>query len=154
MTSQAPSVDEVGAMPPMPEPDEVTRFFWDGIANHKLLILRCDHCGKYIHWPRDVCRFCLSTQLTPREVSGRAVLDTWTEPYQSPHPWFQHRVPFVLAVVELPEQEDLKMVTNIIDCPADDLCLGMALVVDFVQVAPGLTLPMFKPAAAESGSVA
>jgi hypothetical protein len=152
--SQAPSAEDVAAWAPMPEPDEVSRFFWDGVREHKLLILRCDQCGKFVHWPRDVCKFCLATHLTPREVSGRAALETWTEPYQSPHPWFQHRVPFILAVVELPEQEDLKLVTNIVDCAADDLRIGMALVVDFVEIAPGLTLPLFKPAATGAGGVA
>jgi hypothetical protein len=34
--------------PPMPEPDELTRFFWDGVEEHRLMIQRCDDCGFYL----------------------------------------------------------------------------------------------------------
>jgi uncharacterized OB-fold protein len=132
--------------PPVPEPDELTQFFWDGVAEHKLLILRCNACGKYIHEPLPVCRFCLSTDLAPAEVSGRAVLDTFTIVMQPSHPFFLARVPYNLSVVELEEQEGLKMVSNVVDCDNDDLEVGMPLQVVFREVAPGVTLPQFAPA--------
>jgi uncharacterized OB-fold protein len=131
--------------PPLPKPDDLTRFFWDGVAEHRLLLLRCNDCAKFIHWPRVACRFCLSTELSPTEVSGRAVLDTWTLPAQPFDPYFQTHLPYVLAVVELPEQAHLKMVTNIVDCPEDELRIGLPLRVVFRDVAPGVTLPMFAP---------
>jgi uncharacterized OB-fold protein len=141
MTNGQPNAESV----PMPLPDPISRFFWDGVRDHKLLILRCDNCGKFIHFPRDVCRFCLSTELTPTAVSGQATLDTWTEPFQSSDPFFSERVPYIVAIVELVEQSHLKMVTNIVDCPADHLRIGMDVVVDFREIAPGLVLPLFKP---------
>ena len=129
--------------PPRPEPDDVTRFFWEGVEQHRLMILRCNSCGRFVHLPREVCRFCLSKDLAPVEVSGRAVLETFTIPLQPVHPWFRARVPYVLAVVELEEQEDLKMVTNIVDCDADQVRCGMPVHVVFREVTPGLTLPLF-----------
>lgn len=152
MTASQPNSSEVSAIAPqMPVADSLSQFFWDGVNKHQLLILQCNHCGKFIHWPRDLCRFCLSTDLSPTVVSGRATLDTWTEPYQSADPYFAARVPYILAIVELPEQEHLKLVTNIVDCPADDLRIGMDLTVDFREVAPGLTLPLFRPSAGPQG---
>ena len=132
--------------PPIPEPDALTKFFWDGVNAHRLTILRCNACGKYIHTPRPVCRFCLSTDLSGAEVSGRAVLDTWTIPAQSLDPYYQSHLPYVLAVVELEEQPKLKMVTNIVDCPEEKLRIGLPLVVTFREVAAGVTLPLFTPA--------
>ena len=132
--------------PPVPVPDELTQFFWDGVARHELLILRCDRCGHYIHEPLPHCRFCLSRDLTPTKVSGRARLDTFTIIMQPSHPYFLARVPYNLAVVELEEQAGLKMVTNVVDCAEADLRVGMALEVTFRAVAPGVTLPQFRPA--------
>jgi uncharacterized protein len=133
--------------PPVPTPDAIGRFFWDGVAEHVLLILRCDRCGTYIHLPREVCRVCLSTELTPAEVSGRAELSTWTIPQAPFDPYYQQHVGYVLAVVELVEQPHLKMVTNVVDCPEDALRIGMPLEVTFRELVPGVTLPLFAPAA-------
>ena len=133
-------------LPPIPTPDAVSAFFWDGVAEHRLLILRCDRCGTYLHLPRAVCRTCLSTELSPTEVSGRAVLSTWTIPQAPCDPYYQQHIGYVLAVVELVEQPHLKMVTNVVDCAEDDLRIGLPLEVTFREVAPGVTLPLFAPA--------
>jgi uncharacterized OB-fold protein len=133
--------------PPLPQPDPLTQFFWDGVNEHRLVILRCDACGFYLHLPKVVCRNCLSTSLTPTEVSGRGTLTTWTIPMQPFDPYYQSRVPYVLAVVELEEQPNLKLVTNIVDCAEEDLRIDMAVEVTFREVAPGCTLPLFAPIA-------
>ncbi len=131
--------------PPVPVPDELTEFFWDGVAQGKLLILRCHNCGKYIHEPMSHCRFCLSTDLAPSEVSGKARLDTFTIVMQPYHPFFLSKVPYNLSIVELEEQPGLKMVTNVVDCDNDSLVMGMPLEVTFREIADGVTLPQFKP---------
>jgi uncharacterized protein len=140
-------LDPHGLYPPVPAPDELTRFFWEGVVAHRLMILRCDQCGFYVHWPRPVCNRCLSTALSPAAVSGDARLSTWTFPSQPFDPYYQANLPYALAVVELGEQENLKMVTNLVDYDRDDLRIEMPLQVTFREVAPGLTLPLFAPAA-------
>jgi uncharacterized OB-fold protein len=132
-------------LPPLPEPSELTRFFWDGVRDHRLMILRCDQ-GHYIHWPREVCPTCLSTTVHPEEVCGRARLATYTFPSLPFDPFYASKVPYILAVVELEEQKGLQMVTNIVDCDEADLKIGMHLQVTFREVAPGAVLPLFKPA--------
>jgi uncharacterized OB-fold protein len=134
------------ALPPLPEPDELTEFFWAGAREGRLLILRCNACGKYIHEPRPWCRFCLSTDLAPAEVSGRGRLDTFTIPMQPSHPYFMARVPYNLAIVELVEQEGLKLVSSVVDCAEEDLRVGMPLRVVFRAVTDDVTLPHFAPA--------
>lgn len=129
--------------PPMPVPDELTRFFWDGVNEGRLRFLRCNSCRRFVHLPKIVCPFCLSTSLAPDDVSGHGRLETFTIPLQPFHPWFQQHVPYVVAVVELDEQEDLKMVTNIVDCEEDELRCDLRVHVVFREVYPGLTLPQF-----------
>lgn len=146
------TLDPDAVYPPLPEPDELTSFFWEGVAEHRLMILRCDRCGFYVHWPRQTCPNCLSTSLTPAEVSGDATLATWTFPNQPFDPYFATHLPYVLAVVELVEQPGLKMVTNVVDCPKDELRIDMPLRVTFREVAPGCTLPLFAPLSAPPSS--
>ena len=132
--------------PPLPAPDALTQFFWDGAAEHKLLILRCSSCGTYLHPPRPVCRVCLSTEQAPAEMSGRATLYTWTVCEQAFHPFFADKLPYAYATVELEEQAGLRLITNVVDCPPDELEAGMPLVVTFRELSPELTVPHFRPA--------
>jgi uncharacterized protein len=139
------STSDIQITPPLPKPDAVSQFFWDGCVEHKLLIQRCARCGHFIHPPRLVCRYCLSTDLVPTQVSGRGVVDTFTIPLQPYDPYYAAHVPYTLAVVELVEQEHLKMVTNVVGIDPDDVRIGMPVEVVFEEVAPGVTLPRFAP---------
>ncbi|HEY2332705.1 MAG TPA: OB-fold domain-containing protein [Acidimicrobiales bacterium] len=135
--------------PIVPVPDELTAFFWEGARQHKLLIQRCDVCGYYLHWPRPCCKRCNSFELTPVEVSGRGTLYSYTVAVHPFHPWLASRLPYVLAVVELEEQHNLKLVTNIVDCAEEDLRCGLAVEVTYETIAEGSVLPMFRPRAAD-----
>jgi uncharacterized protein len=135
---------DIRSHPPLPKPDPVSQFFWDGCAEHKLLIQRCTQCGRYNHPPRLVCPACLSTNLVPTEMSGAGVVDTFTIPLQPYDPYYAGQVPYTLAVVELVEQKHLKMVTNIVEIDPDDVRIGMPVEVVFKEVAPGVTLPLFR----------
>jgi uncharacterized protein len=145
VTTVFDELDPGAQYPPLPELNDLTRFFWEGVSEHRLLILRCDSCGFYVHWPREVCPKCLSTSLTPGEVSGEATLATWTFPNQPFDPYYRGHIPYVLAVVELVEQHGLKMVTNLVDYDRDHLRIDMPVSVAFREVGPGVTLPLFAP---------
>jgi uncharacterized OB-fold protein len=147
---EVPDLSQTASVPlPLPLPDATTQFFWDGLREHRLLIQRCGDCGFYIHYPREVCRNCFSTNLAPSEVSGHATLYTWTVCVQPFHPFFVDRVPFILATVTLDEQEGLQFLTNVVDCSEDELVIGMPLEVVFEDFAPELTVPWFRPAPVE-----
>jgi uncharacterized OB-fold protein len=132
--------------PPRPRPAPLTQFFWDGVNDHKLIILRCQQCRHYVHYPRPICERCGSTDLAPEQVSGQATLYSYTTVMQAFHPYYVDRLPYVLAVVELAEEPGLRMTTNIVDCGEADLKIGMAVEVAFTEVGPDLVLPLFRPA--------
>jgi uncharacterized OB-fold protein len=132
----------------MPVPDRYTAFFWDGASDRRLLILRCQKCGTFIHLPRPVCRMCHSFDLQPEEVSGRGTLYSYTVTHKPFHPFFVDRVPYVIAVVDLAEQPGLRLVSNLVDVEESEIKFGMALQVDFEQLDSELTIPVFRPAGA------
>jgi uncharacterized OB-fold protein len=136
--------------PPVPAPNDLSRFFWEGLEKHQLLILRCQRCGHYVHYPRPICDRCQSLELAPEQVTGKATLYAYTVVMQAFHPYFVDKIPYVLAVVELVEEPGLRLTTNIPDVPESDLKVGMPLEVSFSEVADGLTLAMFTPSAVQS----
>jgi uncharacterized OB-fold protein len=142
-----PDAAGVADYPPLPVPDYLTRFFWDGVADHKLLIQRCRACGTYIHYPRPVCPSCLAMEgLEPAEMSGRGTIYSHTTAVQPFHPYFVSRSPYNIVVVALEEDDAIRVTSNVVDCDDDDIRVGMPVRVTFREVAPGLTLPLFMPA--------
>ena len=59
---------EATGSPPIPEPNELTRFYWDAVDEHRLELLRCQNCGHYIHYPQPICNRCGSAAV----VGGKA----------------------------------------------------------------------------------
>lgn len=135
-----------GVEPPRPLPDDLSAPFWDGCRDHRLCIQRCRNCGHYIHWPKPVCRFCLSTELAFEPVSGQATLYAYTLVNQAFHPFYLDRLPYLLATVELVEQPKLMFFTRLTDCREDELGIGASMVVSYEDVLPDLTFPLFRPA--------
>lgn len=141
------TIDELPVVvyPPMPQLTELTRSFWAGAAAHRLMILRCQECGYYVHPPRPICRRCLSTEMAAERVSGRGLLYAYTVTTAAFHRYWADKVPYVLAIVELAEQPGLGVTTNIVDCPEELLRVGLPVEATFREAAPGLTLPLFRP---------
>ena len=116
--------------------------FWRGGAEGELRFLRCDACEIYVHPPAPLCPDCLGRDLAPHAVSGRAVVHTFTVNHQPWIPGFDP--PYVVAIVALPEQEGLRLTTNIVNCEIDEVEIGMPVRVVFEEH-EGVFLPLFEP---------
>ena len=74
-------------------------------------------------------------------------LHAWTVLTDAPAPGFRERLPLIVGIVELAEQEGLLMTANILDAEPGALRLDMPLEVSFERVTDQCTLPQFRPAA-------
>jgi uncharacterized OB-fold protein len=126
----------------LPDPDDTSRFYWEAAARRELQILRCRSCGTFVHPPREACVRCGSKEMAPERVSGRGTVYTYTIAH---HGAAGIAVPFALALVELEEQRDLRVLANLVDCPLADVRAGMPVEVTFEDVEGGVTLPQFRP---------
>ena len=68
---------------------------------------------------------------------------TWTVNHHAFHP--DVPPPYVIAIVELAEQADLRVVANVVGCDPDDVVVGMPVEVDF-EVQGEHAVPVFRPA--------
>src|SRR5262249_54409175 len=106
-------------------------------------ITRCKACGWYIHPPRPVCARCRSRELERVAVSGRATVVSFTVNVQ---PWMPGMtVPYVIGLVELDEQTDLRLTTNLVGVRPEDGRIGMGGGVAFKPVSDAIALPLFEP---------
>jgi uncharacterized protein len=117
------------------------RAFWTGGAKGQLLIERCDKCPRWVHPPAGTCQKCGGTLVT-RPVSGHGTVLTYTVNSHAYNPSVP--VPYVIAIVELIEQNGLRLAANIVDCEPDSVACGMPVEVRFEQ--QGATFaPVFAP---------
>jgi uncharacterized protein len=127
---------------PLPALNEMNGYFWTSGRDGRLRILRCQACGHYIHPYAAACPTCRSDDLEPEPVSGRGVVTSVTINHQ---PWFPHvPTPYVVALVELEEQHDIRLVTNLLTCPVEDVRAGMAVEVYF-EPHGEIFVPLFRP---------
>ena len=61
--------------------------------------------------------------------------------YNNDQPPFRDRVPYVAAIVDLAEGP--RMMTNVVDCPFEELAVGMAVQVTFQPISDEFTIPVF-----------
>lgn len=142
MTEPGPPLTDESLGRPVPIPDELSKYFWTGAAEHRLVIQRCVSCGKYIHLPKVICPFCLSFDTTHTDVSGLGRLYSFTVAEHPFHPGLP--VPYILANVELDEQPGLRIVSNLTDCDLGEASVGARVEAWFDEVAPGIVLPQFR----------
>jgi uncharacterized OB-fold protein len=131
---------------PFPVIDEDNRDFWEGARRHELLIKRCGDCGYYIHYPKPFCPKCWSENVKPQKLSGRGTVFTFCIVRQQFQPGMPP--PYVVALVTPEEAPHVRITTNIVDCAPEEVRIGMPVAVTFKDVAPDLTIPYFRPAAA------
>jgi uncharacterized OB-fold protein len=126
----------------LPRVTDSNEFFWTAGKDGRLRFLRCQSCGYWIHPPSVVCPECHSTELAPEQASGTATLHTYTVNHQAWIPGFDP--PYVVAIVELPEQEGLRLTTNLVNCELADVRIGMPVRVTFEEW-EDVWLPLFEP---------
>jgi uncharacterized OB-fold protein len=134
--------DDAPLRRPLPALDDTNRFFWTSGADGRLRMLRCSACQTYVHPPRPTCPTCHHADLEPHEVSGRATVVGWTINHHQWHPAFEP--PYNIAVVALDDDPSLRLTTNLILTDPDDIELGLAVEVQFLEC-DDVWLPLFRP---------
>jgi|DewCreStandDraft_2_1066082.scaffolds.fasta_scaffold00520_22 uncharacterized OB-fold protein len=131
---------------PLPVPQPESDFYWEKCREHELWLRRCNDCQKAYFYPRDICPHCFSRNVTWVKASGRGTVFTYAIVHRPPTPAFRDKVPYVVAIVEL--EEGPKIPTNLVGIEPDPakIRVGMPVVVDFEDVSPTISLPVFRPA--------
>jgi uncharacterized OB-fold protein len=132
---------------PLPHIDEEMRPWWEAAQRHELYIQKCRDCGDLRFHPRALCTNCMSARTEWLRCSGRGKIYTFTVTYQNGSSGFRDSLPYVLAWVEL--EEGVKMLTNIVDCPPDQVKIDQRVEAVFDDVTPDVTLVKFRPLGAK-----
>jgi uncharacterized OB-fold protein len=109
------------------------------------MIYRCQDCSYYIHPPVRFCPECESRNVEPEAVSGDGIVTTFTINHKQWVPDLPEK--YVLALVSIAEQDDVRLVCNIVNCDPESVTFDMKVKALFEQH-EDLWVPFFEPAEA------
>jgi uncharacterized OB-fold protein/acyl dehydratase len=120
-------------------------WWWEGIKRGELLIQKCSACGTLRHPPRPMCGRCQSVKWTTVAATGRGTVYSHTVLHHPKFPGFEY--PLVCALIEL--EEGTRIVSNVVGCDADDVRIGMPVLLSIENVDDEMKLPLFRPLASK-----
>lgn len=133
---------------PLPGLDGLTKEFYDFCRQEQLHFQQCTACGTFRHVPRELCAECNSFDWEWVKSSGKGKIYTWVVVNRALHPAFydpsENAVPMAPVVVEM--EEGVRLLSNMVDCPPDELHIDMAVEVTYEKVTDEVTLPRFRRA--------
>lgn len=140
---------ETGYKKPLPRLDEDSVEFWQGCKRHELLIEQCQVCLSY-YFPHSYCTKCSAGLNSPWaanmrwvKASGKGRILTF---FTMNRPWvaaFKDDIPYNVALIGLDEGPDI--LSRIVECPPEEIKVGMPVEVVFRDVTEEFSLPMFRP---------
>jgi uncharacterized OB-fold protein len=141
-----------------PEPVAATRFeppvqaesapFWEATRQRKLVVQWCTACDRGVFYPRSFCPHCGAGgdgALEWRPASGQATVHAAVVEHrpQAAGAAFSGGLPYFVALVDL--DEGVRMLTNIVGCPPDEVRIGWRVSVTWEPMSDGRHLPLFEP---------
>jgi uncharacterized protein len=143
------SATDAAPAKPLPVIDDASRPFFEGALQGKLMLRRCRACGTFM-WPvggirtplRPRCVECFSGDLEWAPSRGQGSLYSFAVMHQVYHPAFAAEIPYNISVIEL--EEGVRMTCAVVDCPNEELQIGMPVEVIFERVTEEIALPKFK----------
>jgi uncharacterized OB-fold protein len=132
---------------PLPAVDPDSQPFWEGCKAHELRAQRCSGCGRFRWPPQAFCPECYSWEFAWEKLAETGTVNTFVVPHYVSVPAFSIDVPYVIAHVTIDgTDERVRIVSNVIGCPWEEVRVGMPVRVVFEDVTPEMTLPKVKPA--------
>ena len=128
---------------PLPGITEDGAPYWAACREGRLEVQRCLRCEHLRFPPAVLCPKCLAEEHEWVPLSGRGKIYSFIIVHRPQHPAFFADAPYNVAIVEL--EEGIRLHTNVVDCPNDELRIDLPVEVVFEKIDDEVTLPKFRP---------
>ncbi len=133
-----------GLPAPKAASDGLDKEFWDAVNRHQLAIQRCRECGGFQFGPEWICHLCRSDKMGWHRVSGRGRIHSWVRIWHPVHPALKEGCPYIAAVIEIPDADNVRMVGNLLGDPMQDPNFGAEVEAVFEDHEEGYTLVQWR----------
>ncbi len=131
----------------MPQPDPtapLVKGFYEACAEGRLVVQCCEACGTVQHPPEVVCHRCHGFEMGWKEVSGLGHVFTYTIVWNPSHPALREFVPYNVCLVQLDDEPEFYLLSNVVDLKPEEIVIGMPVEVVFERTAADLTQPRWR----------
>lgn len=129
--------------PPLPQPIERTRPFWEGLRERRIRIQYSPSSNQWVFYPRSHAPQTLANDLEWREISGMGTLYTYTIARRPTAAEFAGAEPQIIAVVEL--DEGPRLTTTLVNVNEEAISVGMRVRPVFDDIDGEITLLRYEP---------
>lgn len=133
---------------PIPLKDIDNAPYWDAADEHRLALQKCGDCKAYSQPPGPTCAKCGSTNVGWEDFGNdvKATVYSYVVSYRPFLPGFQDELPTIIALGQLDDVPEVKIMANILDCEEKELEIGMPLRMTWVDITDDRALPQWVPA--------
>jgi len=128
-------------MRPLPQSDGPDRPFWQALRRREVQVQRCGSCGTHRFPATRYCAHCRSDESEWVAVAPSGTLETWCVFHR---PYFEG-LPVPYTVIQVRLDCGVRVFANPAGVENGALRIGMPVDAVFEDVAPDVTLLMFKP---------
>lgn len=120
--------------------------YWDAADRHELVLQKCTCCNAYNHPPGPSCTSCGSQDVTWESQGNdiRGKVYTYVVSYRPFLPGFQNDIPLVIAVVELDNLPEVKIIGNVLNATAQDIEVGTEVKMVWVDINDDRAIPQWE----------
>ncbi|MDV6377087.1 OB-fold domain-containing protein [Sporosarcina sp. GW1-11] len=132
---------------PIPLKDQDNQPYWDAADKHQLALQKCDDCQAYAHPPGPSCAKCGSENVSWENFGDdiQATVYSYVVSYRPFLPGFQNELPTIIALAQLDDVPEVKIMGNILHCEEKELKIGLPIQMTWVDITEDRALPQWVP---------
>lgn len=128
---------------PLPRPDDAGNApHWAAARAGKLKFQRCTECGRFRFPAAPICPHCRARGTQWDTASGKGVVESFCRFHKAYWPGFENELPYLVVQVLL--DNGVRMYSNLVGVPDEQVRIGMAVEAVFDAVTPDVTLVRFR----------
>jgi len=127
-----------------PQPTVDDRVFWEYCQKHELRFQQCASCHRFRHPPGPVCSACRSFEIEWVTAPETGMVFSFTIVHHPAHPAVASMTPYNIAIIDFPDCDHVRLVSNVVDVTPDELHIGMSVSLVWETSSTGIPLPRFK----------
>lgn len=134
-------------LPPKPLPAicDLTRPFWSGARQGRLLMQKCAQCGTVNFHPKPWCIDCGSRELDWTEMKQTGTVYSYTVSHAVAMNYFgwKEELPVILGLIDI--DGGARMYAQITDVRPEEVTVGMRVEAHFEPIGDEAGIPKFRP---------
>jgi uncharacterized OB-fold protein len=109
---------------PVAESNGLSRPFWEGLREGRIMVQRNPRTGVYQFPPQWIAHDDQGFDLDWVEVAPKGLIYSWTRVWHPVHPALAAACPYIVVVVELPHAGSVRMLGNLLGDPRQPVEIG------------------------------